>query len=108
MTPGLPPWPTGPVAHGPVMLRRFSARDVPMARELSTDPYVPFVGTLPANASREQASDWVDRQRGRWELAEASALAPVVGASYPLARIADAYRHVDAGHKKGTIVVAMS
>jgi NADPH:quinone reductase-like Zn-dependent oxidoreductase len=42
------------------------------------------------------------------ELAEASALVPVVGASYPLARIADAYRHVDAGHKKGTIVVTMS
>jgi NADPH:quinone reductase-like Zn-dependent oxidoreductase len=42
------------------------------------------------------------------ELAEASALVPVVGACYPLARIADAYRHVDAGHKKGTIVVAMS
>lgn len=46
MTPGsLPPWPTRPVAHGPVMLREFSARDVPMAQELSTDPYVPFVGT---------------------------------------------------------------
>jgi hypothetical protein len=44
MTPGsLPPW---PVAHGPVMLREFSARDVPMAQELSTDPYVPFVGNL--------------------------------------------------------------
>jgi hypothetical protein len=42
------------------------------------------------------------------ELAEASALVPVVGAYDPLARIADAYRHVDAGHKKGTIVVAMS
>ena len=41
-------------------------------------------------------------------LAEASALAPVVGACYPLDRIADAYRHVDAGHKKGTIVVTMS
>jgi NADPH:quinone reductase-like Zn-dependent oxidoreductase len=41
-------------------------------------------------------------------LAEASALVPVVGACYPLARIADAYRHVDAGHKKGTIVVTMS
>ena len=27
---------------------------------------------------------------------------------YPLARIADAYRHVDAGHKKGSIVVTMS
>jgi NADPH:quinone reductase-like Zn-dependent oxidoreductase len=42
------------------------------------------------------------------DLAEASALVPVVGACYPLARIADAYRHVDAGHKKGTIVVTMS
>jgi NADPH:quinone reductase-like Zn-dependent oxidoreductase len=42
------------------------------------------------------------------ELAEASALVPVVGAYYPLTRIADAYRHVDAGHKKGTIVVTMS
>jgi NADPH:quinone reductase-like Zn-dependent oxidoreductase len=41
-------------------------------------------------------------------LAEASALVPVVGACYPLDRIADAYRHVDAGHKKGTIVVTMS
>ena len=42
------------------------------------------------------------------DLAEASALVPVVGACYPLNRIADAYRRVDAGHKKGTIVVAMS
>jgi len=41
-------------------------------------------------------------------LAEASALVPVVGACYPLDRIADAYRHVDAGHKKGTIVVTVS
>jgi D-arabinose 1-dehydrogenase-like Zn-dependent alcohol dehydrogenase len=32
----------------------------------------------------------------------------VVGACYPLDRIAEAYRHVDAGHKKGTIVVTMS
>ena len=42
------------------------------------------------------------------ELADASALTPVVGGCYPLARIADAYRHVDAGHKKGSIVVTMS
>ena len=42
------------------------------------------------------------------ELAEASALTPVVGACYPLARIADAHRHVDAGHKKGSVVVTMS
>jgi NADPH:quinone reductase-like Zn-dependent oxidoreductase len=38
------------------------------------------------------------------ELTEASGLAPVVDASYPLRRIADAYRHVDAGHKKGNVV----
>ena len=42
------------------------------------------------------------------ELAEASALTPVVGACYPLTRIGDAYRHVDAGHKKGSVVVTMS
>jgi hypothetical protein len=32
MTPaGLPPWPTAPVTHGPVVLRQFTVRDVPMA-----------------------------------------------------------------------------
>src|ERR1017187_7073035 len=66
MTPGhLPPWPPWPVACGPVVLREFSAADVAMARELSTDPYVPLIGTLPANASPRQAQAWVDRQRGR-------------------------------------------
>jgi NADPH:quinone reductase-like Zn-dependent oxidoreductase len=62
---------------------------------------VAFTGLRPASEKREDLL--VIR-----ELAEASALVPVVGACYPLARIADAYRHVDAGHKKGTIVVAMS
>ena len=42
------------------------------------------------------------------ELADASALVPVIGASYPLERIADAYRHVDAGHKAGNVVVTMT
>ena len=41
------------------------------------------------------------------ELTEASALVPVVDASYPLRQIADAYRRVDAGHKKGNVVVTM-
>jgi NADPH:quinone reductase-like Zn-dependent oxidoreductase len=54
-------------------------------------------------ASEKQRDLLVIRQ-----LAEASALTPVVGACYPLARIADAYRRVDAGHKKGSIVVTMS
>ena len=42
------------------------------------------------------------------DLAEASALAAVVSVCYPLPRIADAYRHVDAGHKRGNVVVTMS
>ena len=42
------------------------------------------------------------------ELAEASALAPVIDACYPLVRIADAHRHVDAGHKKGNVVITMT
>jgi NADPH:quinone reductase-like Zn-dependent oxidoreductase len=41
------------------------------------------------------------------DLAEASALAAVVSVCYPLPRIADAYRHVDAGHKRGNVVVTM-
>ncbi len=66
MTPtDLPPWPTGPVAYGLVVLREFELRDVPMAIEASTDPYIPLIGTLPANASEQEAQDWVDRQRGR-------------------------------------------
>jgi Zinc-binding dehydrogenase len=57
-------------------------------------------------------SNWHDyyatESSGYPTVTEASALVPVVGAYYPLARIADAYRHVDAGHKKGSIVVTMS
>jgi NADPH:quinone reductase-like Zn-dependent oxidoreductase len=42
------------------------------------------------------------------ELAEAAGLAPVIDACYPLERIADAYRHVDAGHKRGNVIVTMA
>ncbi|MGD0246871.1 MAG: zinc-binding dehydrogenase [Streptosporangiaceae bacterium] len=42
------------------------------------------------------------------DLAEKSELAAVIGARYPLERIAEAHARVDAGHKKGNIVVAMS
>jgi NADPH:quinone reductase-like Zn-dependent oxidoreductase len=42
------------------------------------------------------------------DLAEKSALTAVIGARYPLERIAEAHARVDAGHKKGNIVVAMA
>ncbi|MEE1622118.1 GNAT family protein [Zafaria sp. Z1313] len=53
--PGLPPWPEQAPAHGRVALRRVLDGDVPLARELSTDPSVPTVGSLPARATEEQA-----------------------------------------------------
>jgi NADPH:quinone reductase-like Zn-dependent oxidoreductase len=40
-------------------------------------------------------------------LADAGALVPVVDTCYPLADIADAYRHVDRGHKRGNVIVTM-
>jgi ribosomal-protein-alanine N-acetyltransferase len=60
-----PSWPTEPVAYGPVVLREFSAADLPMVREMSADPYVPLIGTLPPNASAQEARAYIDRQRGR-------------------------------------------
>ncbi|QGQ20948.1 GNAT family N-acetyltransferase [Cellulomonas sp. JZ18] len=36
-----------------------------MARELSTDPYVPTIGTLPPHAGWDEAQAWVERQRAR-------------------------------------------
>jgi len=51
-----------------------------MVQELSTDPYVPLIGTLPPNASRQEAQDYIDRQRGR--------LAEGVGFSFAIAEAA--------------------
>lgn len=42
------------------------------------------------------------------ELAETSVLVPVIDSIYPLPRIAAAHARVDAGHKRGNVIVAMS
>src|SRR5699024_2978407 len=42
----IPPWPSRAPAHGSVHLREVGPEDVAMARELSTDPYVPQTGSL--------------------------------------------------------------
>ena len=63
----LPPWPGVPPAHGDVVLRAFTDDDVDVVRELSTDPYVPLVTTLPAAATEAQALAWIERNRGRRE-----------------------------------------
>ncbi|MDZ5076278.1 GNAT family protein [Nesterenkonia sp. HG001] len=61
----LPPWPTEPPHHGRVVLREVRESDVVMARELSTDPYVPLIGTLPVHGSTQELLDWVHRQQSR-------------------------------------------
>ena len=47
------------------MLRPFRESDVGMLRDLATDPYVPLIGTLPANASEQGALDFIERQHAR-------------------------------------------
>jgi ribosomal-protein-alanine N-acetyltransferase len=63
--PVLPPWPAVEPTHGRVRLRRFDDADIPMVRELSTDPYVPLIGTLPPFCDEAGAMAYIERQRGR-------------------------------------------
>lgn len=58
-------WPEPPPSSGDIMLRRFTPEDIPMVRDLATDPYVPQIGTLPAGADEAQAMDYIERQWAR-------------------------------------------
>ncbi|GAB3580438.1 GNAT family protein [Amycolatopsis endophytica] len=51
--------------HGDVRLRPFADGDVDMLLDMSTDPYVPHTGTLPGNATRDEALAYIRRQHGR-------------------------------------------
>ena len=42
------------------------------------------------------------------KLAEAGQYRPVIDRRFPMAQIADAHRYVDAGHKKGNVIVTMT
>lgn len=50
---------------GGVVLRAFAERDVDMVMDLSTDPYVPTIGTLTREADRTDALAYIDRQAER-------------------------------------------
>jgi NADPH:quinone reductase-like Zn-dependent oxidoreductase len=41
------------------------------------------------------------------ELVAAGALRPVIDRTYPLEETPDAHRHVDTGHKRGSVVITM-
>lgn len=55
-----------PRADG-ILLRRFMDADIDMLRDLATDPYLPLIGSLPANASRQEAAAFIARQHQRLE-----------------------------------------
>lgn len=57
--------PSAAPAFGDVRLRGFEDRDIGMLMDLSTDPYVPKTGSLPGNASREEAVAYIERQHSR-------------------------------------------
>jgi NADPH:quinone reductase-like Zn-dependent oxidoreductase len=62
---------------------------------------VAFTGLRPAADKRDDLAYLTG-------LIATAALRPVIGATYPLAQIADAHRRVEAGHKRGSIVVTMT
>lgn len=62
----LPGWPSTPPSAGDVFLRGVTRGDMEAARELSTDPYVPHIGSLPRDASEDELQDWIERQQRRY------------------------------------------
>ncbi len=51
--------------HGNVRLRELQTGDVAMLRDLSTDPYVPTIGSLPPGTDDDGALAWITRQHER-------------------------------------------
>ena len=73
--------PATPPTSGGIVLRPFRDADVGMLRDLATDPDVPLIGSLPANASEQEALDFIERQHNRLEAG--------VGHSFCAAELAD-------------------
>ncbi|QDL74409.1 N-acetyltransferase [Streptomyces malaysiensis subsp. malaysiensis] len=62
MSPAQLMMPTAAPSFRDVRLRAFEERDVGMLMDLSTDAYVPKTGSLPGNASGQEALAYIERQ----------------------------------------------
>ncbi len=51
--------------QGDIRLREFAESDVPMLIDLSRDPYVPLIGTLPGDTDHGGAMGYIARQHDR-------------------------------------------
>ena len=73
--------------------------------EMLQIPWASLTSTIKvvAGPAAESIAD-VDFIKG---MAETGAFAPVIDRHYPLARIAEAHAYVDAGHKKGSVVITL-
>lgn len=49
-----------------------------------------------------------ERMRLITELASAGTLKPIIDRSYPLEQIAEAFKHVERGHKRGNVVITVA
>jgi len=58
-------WPDPLPAAGSVILRPFRSSDLPLVAELSRDPYVPLIGSIPEEYSDEAGRAYVARQHQR-------------------------------------------
>ena len=77
-------WPDPLPAYGSVRLRPFRESDLPLVAELSTDPYLPLIGTVPAIFTADAGRDYLHRQHQR--------LRDGVGYSFAIADRADRAR----------------
>jgi RimJ/RimL family protein N-acetyltransferase len=58
-------WPAAPPVRGPIALRPFRPLDVGLVAELAEDPYVPLIGTVPADFTEAAGLAYLERQHQR-------------------------------------------
>jgi ribosomal-protein-alanine N-acetyltransferase len=58
-------WPDPLPSHGSLRLRPFRLGDLPLVEELSQDPYIPQIGTVPVPFTKEAGLAYLARQHQR-------------------------------------------